>query len=526
MAEQSRKRNYGAKPSSSKDSSFKKTRSRSEDTKEGGKSSFSKYGSKKTGGYRSEGSEDSGRTKKYGSDSKPFEKKSGSFLERKSSDDKPFERSERSFKSEGRGSSGPKKSYGRSAKTESPRGSRSGDSTRKPFPSARSFKSKDDSGEETKRFDKPFKKDYEKSDRPSSFKGGSKSGSYEKKPFSTGRFKDKDPSEGGFKKSDKPFKRDGKRPERTTSDRNERSEKTSYSTDRKDFKLAGKRPGSSNDEFEDFEDNDFSSKKSSFSKEGESSRRPSGKPTTSRSEKDDDGKVRLNKFIANSGICSRREADQLIETGVISVNGKVITELGYKISPTDIIRYGGETIKREKPVYIVINKPKDYITTSEDPQERKTVLHIIGSSCQERVYPVGRLDRNSTGVLLLTNDGELTKKLTHPKYGKKKVYHVVLDKPLKMADMQKIAGGLELEDGPVTVDEINYVDNASSKKEVGIELHSGKNRIIRRIFESLDYKVIKLDRVYFAGLTKKNLSRGQWRYLTEKEISMLKMGTL
>lgn len=266
----------------------------------------------------------------------------------------------------------------------------------------------------------------------------------------------------------------------------------------------------------------------SFKRPGRTSieRKPKSSNTTKGSRENQDGLIRLNKFIANSGICSRREADQLIETGVISVNGKIITELGYKISPTDIINYGGETVKREKTVYILINKPKDYITTSDDPMDRKTVLHLIKGACPERVYPVGRLDRASTGVLLLTNDGELTKKLTHPRYEKKKIYHVVLDKPLKMSDMQRITDGVELEDGFVKVDEINYVTGAASKKEVGIELHSGKNRIIRRIFESLDYKVIKLDRVYFAGLTKKDLPRGRWRFLSEKEVSMLKMGNL
>jgi 23S rRNA pseudouridine2605 synthase len=233
------------------------------------------------------------------------------------------------------------------------------------------------------------------------------------------------------------------------------------------------------------------------------------------------GTVRLNKYIANAGICSRREADVLIETGAITVNGKIVSELGYKVSATDIVAYGGQGIRREKNVYLLLNKPKDYITTADDPLERKTVMHLIKGACKERVYPVGRLDRNSTGLLILTNDGELTKKLTHPRYEKKKIYHIELDRPLTKEDMNKILEGVELEDGMVHVDEISYVTGAASKKEVGIELHSGKNRVIRRIFEHLNYDVKKLDRVYFAGLSKKDLPRGRWRFLTDREVAML-----
>ncbi len=233
------------------------------------------------------------------------------------------------------------------------------------------------------------------------------------------------------------------------------------------------------------------------------------------------GTVRLNKYIANAGICSRREADVLIETGSITVNGKIVSELGYKVGPTDIVAYGGQGIRKERNVYILLNKPKDYITTADDPMERKTVMHLIKGACKERVYPVGRLDRNSTGLLILTNDGELTKKLTHPRYEKKKIYHIELDRPLAKADMEQILEGVELEDGMVHVDEISYVTGAETKREVGIELHSGKNRVIRRIFEHLGYDVKKLDRVYFAGLSKKDLPRGRWRFLTEREVAML-----
>jgi len=238
--------------------------------------------------------------------------------------------------------------------------------------------------------------------------------------------------------------------------------------------------------------------------------------------KEKDEPIRLNKYIAMSGICARREADELIKAGKVSVNGKIVTEMGTKVQLSDKIEVNGKPVFPEKKVYILINKPKDYVTTVDDPHAKKTVMDIIKNATKERVYPVGRLDRNTTGVLLLTNDGDLTKKLTHPSFNKKKVYHATLDKPLIKADMEKIAEGFELEDGFIKADAISYIEG--NKKEIGIELHSGKNRIVRRIFEHLDYKVIKLDRVYFAGLTKKKLTRGKWRFLNEKEITMLKMG--
>ena len=237
----------------------------------------------------------------------------------------------------------------------------------------------------------------------------------------------------------------------------------------------------------------------------------------------EDGLIRLNKFISNSGVCSRREADVLISTGVVKVTGKVVTELGTKISPADKIQVGDQVIKQEKPVYILLNKPKGYITTVEDPENRRTVMELIQGACRERVYPVGRLDRNTMGLLLFTNDGLMAKKLTHPRYGIRKVYHVFLDQPLKNADLQKIRDGIDLEDGFIKVDQIEYVGEGADRKQVGVEIHSGKNRIVRRIFEKLDYKVTKLDRVVFAGLTKKNLPRGEWRFLEEKEINMLNM---
>ena len=233
--------------------------------------------------------------------------------------------------------------------------------------------------------------------------------------------------------------------------------------------------------------------------------------------------LRLNKFLANAGVCSRREADEFIQAGVVTVNGEVVTELGTKILRSDEVKFHDAPVSLEKKVYVLLNKPKDYVTTSDDPQQRKTVMDLVKDVCPERIYPVGRLDRNTTGVLLLTNDGDLASKLTHPKFLKKKVYHVHLDKNLTAHDMEQIREGVTLEDGEIKADAIEYADE-HDKSQVGIEIHSGKNRIVRRIFESLGYRVTKLDRVQFAGLTKKNLRRGDWRFLTEKEVDMLRMG--
>ena len=234
--------------------------------------------------------------------------------------------------------------------------------------------------------------------------------------------------------------------------------------------------------------------------------------------------IRLNKFLANAGICSRREADEFITAGVISVNGVVVTELGTKIQRTDEVKFHDQPVSIERKTYVLLNKPKDCVTTSDDPQARKTVMDCVKDACKERIYPVGRLDRNTTGVLLLTNDGDLASKLTHPKFLKKKIYHVYCDKNVTKADLDQIAAGITLEDGEIRADAVSYASE-TDKKQVGIEIHSGKNRIVRRIFESLGYKVIKLDRVYFAGLTKKGLKRGDWRFLTEQEVNMLRMGS-
>lgn len=237
---------------------------------------------------------------------------------------------------------------------------------------------------------------------------------------------------------------------------------------------------------------------------------------------EDDGLIRLNRYIANAGICSRRKADELIIAGVVSVNGEVVNELGLKVDPMkDEIRYNGETLKREKNVYVLLNKPKDYITTTEDPQERRTVMHLVEKASRERIYPIGRLDRNTTGLLLMTNDGDLADKLSHPRSNITKLYQVELNKALAQGDLNKLQFGLELEDGPIKPDSVAYV-TGGTKREVGVQIHSGKNRIVRRMFEHLGYEVVKLDRVVYANLTKKDLPRGRWRFLDEKEIIQLK----
>ena len=234
------------------------------------------------------------------------------------------------------------------------------------------------------------------------------------------------------------------------------------------------------------------------------------------------GEMRLNRFLSNAGVCSRREADDFIQAGVVSVNGKVVSELGTKVKMTDVVKFHDQTVKVERKVYILLNKPKDCVTTLDDPQGRMSVIDLVKDACNERIYPVGRLDKNTTGVLLLTNDGEMTAQLTHPKYNKKKIYHVFLDKPVSEEDLQKILTGINLEDGEIHADAAEIVDDDPC--QIGIEIQSGRNRIVRRIFEHLGYDVQKLDRVYFAGLTKKNLPRGRYRFLTDKEVKMLQMG--
>ena len=246
------------------------------------------------------------------------------------------------------------------------------------------------------------------------------------------------------------------------------------------------------------------------------------RPVKRKTVKTEEWPMRLNKYLAHAGIASRREADELIKNGMVTVNGEVVTEMGYKVNETDEVRFGGELVRPEKKVYVLLNKPKNYITTTKDERNRKTVMELVKDASKYRIYPVGRLDRKTTGVLLLTNDGELAEKLLHPKNKVEKIYHVVLDRNLKSSDMEKIRQGLKLDDGMIYVDDISYIQGAP-KSEVGIKIHSGRNRIVRRIFEHLGYDVKKLDRVMFAGLTKKGLERGKWRHLTKKEVDFLKM---
>ena len=292
------------------------------------------------------------------------------------------------------------------------------------------------------------------------------------------------------------------------------------------------RPRRTEERTGDFRKSD--NRKGGFSSEGRP-RRDDGKKRSSAPRRDDKaksypkynpnkqtGEMRLNRFISQSGVCSRREADDFILAGVVTVNGQVVTELGTKIMPTDEVRFHDEKLQGEKNVYLVLNKPKGYVTSLEDPHADKTVMDLVRGACSERVYPVGRLDKNSLGLLLITNDGDITRQLTHPSYHKKKIYQVTLDKPLTRADMDSLTEGITLEDGDIFADEVAYA--SEDKRTVGVEIHSGRNRIVRRMFEHLGYTVQKLDRVYYAGLTKKNLKRGAWRFLTKDEVMRLKTG--
>lgn len=403
---------------------------------------------------------------------------------------------------------------------------------------------------------KPFKKEYDKdskySDKPKRSFGNSEERKPYKKKFDSEKeskydYKPKRNSDGEEDK--KPFKRDFKfddKPRKSFSNNEDRKPfKKDLSDDKKGFKF--KKTGSKFNEAAKFEKDDKKPHRKSsrsFNEDSDKTKRvkfdefEDGKTFSNVSKNDGDkksfkkpnlvkktasadGLTRLNKYLSNAGIASRRDADVLIQSGVVKVNGIVIDQLGYKIKEGDKVTYGDAPVKSERKVYLLLNKPKDYITTVDDPQERKTVMELIKGACKERLYPVGRLDRNTTGLLLFTNDGEITTKLTHPKFGVKKVYHVSLNKGLKTEDFKAITEGVELEDGLVKADDLAFV--GEGKKEIGIEIHSGRNRIVRRLFEHLGYDVIKLDRVVFAGLTKKDLPRGKHRFLTAKEIGFLQM---
>ncbi|MCX2478897.1 pseudouridine synthase [Pedobacter sp. MC2016-15] len=376
-----------------------------------------------------------------------------------------------------------------------PRGGREGDN--------KDFKSRPPRDGERSSFKPREGRDTEGSFRPKSPRSAGGPSSFKPRAFKEGSSKEMPRNESrSYVKKDN-FSSDGERPFRTF----DKKSSTSRSTDSRPFRkradgsplLSGGKP---------------------FSKD-----RPAAAPVMrSRKESNsvDDGKIRLNRYIANSGICSRRKADELIAAGVVSVNGVPVSELGHKVDPSkDEVRYNGELLKREKRVYVLLNKPKDYITTTDDPQERRTVMSLVEKASRERIYPVGRLDRNTTGLLLMTNDGDLADKLSHPKNGITKIYHVELSKSLSQGDLNKIQFGLELEDGIIKPDSVSYVAGGS-KREVGIQIHSGKNRIVRRIFEHLGYEVVKLDRVVYGNLTKKDLPRGRWRYLEEHELIQIK----
>ncbi len=364
------------------------------------------------------------------------------------------------------------------------------------------FKSRSTSSESTKKTERNFEK--KPGERPfgkksfSSDKGPEKRGD-SKRPFGKKSYGDK--SEGGFD-GEKAF---GKKPFKGGFDKKAGERKHDRPFERKPL---GERK---------YTDRNEGRKWSSEERLEPQTRSRKNTPAAK-----DDGLIRLNRYIANAGICSRRKADELIEAGVVSVNGEVVSELGFKVDPAkDVIRYNGETLKREKMVYVLLNKPKDYITTTDDPQERRTVMQLVDKASRERIYPVGRLDRNTTGLLLMTNDGDLAEKLSHPRNNITKIYNVELNKNLTQGDFNKLQFGLELEDGLIKPDVVSYVQGAS-KREVGIQIHSGKNRIVRRMFEHLGYEVVKLDRVVYANLTKKDLPRGRWRYLEDKEIIQLK----
>ncbi len=500
------------RPRTSGDSSEKRSYTKKEDSSERPRKSFgdsekSFSGEKRAYGKRQDGSFKSKSSGGFGGGEKrSYTKRDDSDGPRKNFGDgerKPFvKREDGKYESAGPRKSygdrdGEKRSYTKREDSDRPRKS-FGDGERKPF--VKREDGKYESAGPRKSYGDGEKRSYTKredSDRPRrSFGDG------ERKPFVK--------REGGD--SDRPRKSYGDGEKRSYEKRDD-GEKRSY-TKREDSGKASK-----SFERRDF-DKPYEPKLSKTERVVEKSKKAGPSKTSDQKGVGDDA-VRLNRYVANAGICSRREADVLIATGVVTVNGKIVTEMGYKVNPTDVVTYGGVPIKNEVKKYLLLNKPKDYITTMDDPEERKTVMELIRKACKERLYPVGRLDRNTTGVLLFTNDGDLTAKLTHPKFNVRKVYHVILDKRITSEDFKTLSEGVELADGPIKPDAIEYV--GEGKSELGVEIHSGRNRIVRRLFEHLGYEVMKLDRVAFAGLTKKDLPRGKHRFLTPKEIDFLKM---
>ncbi|OAQ40615.1 pseudouridylate synthase [Pedobacter psychrophilus] len=490
------------------------------DKKPYGTRSEGSYGDKKPYGTRSEGSNDRkpyGDRKENFGDKKPFGSREGSYGDRKpfgekregSNDRKPYgDRKESSF--------GDRKPFGEK---------REGSNDRKPFGDRKESSFGDrkpfgDRKESSFGDRKPFGDKRESSFGDRKPFGDKREGSFgDRKPFGEREGGDRKP----YQKKDTSFE-----------GRKAYGEKRNFNktdSERKPFVSSDKSFGGEKTPYANRE-NYNNSDENSFKRRSDDLRRDSNQfnddqvklksRSNNKSFRNEDDTIRLNRFISNAGICSRRKADELIAAGVVSVNGEAVTELGTKVNPAiDQVRYNGELLKRGKMVYVLLNKPKDYITTTDDPQERKTVMDLVDKATSDRIYPVGRLDRNTTGLLLLTNDGDLADKLSHPKNSISKIYNVELDKALSQGDFNKIAFGLELEDGFIKPDDVRYV-TGGSKSEVGIQIHSGKNRIVRRIFESLGYDVIKLDRVIYANLTKKDLTRGRWRYLTEQEIIQLK----
>jgi 23S rRNA pseudouridine2605 synthase len=456
--------------------------------------------------------------------------------------------------------SGSDKNAGKSPSFSRPSGSRFKNSDNDNT-SRRKFTDKEEKGDRrdgrTSQSDRPAKKSYASGEKKSYSSGERKSYSPgEKKSFSSGERKsyssgerksyspgDKKSFSSGEGKSYSSGERksysSGERKSYSPGDKKSFSsgERKSYSSGERKNYSSGDRKGYSSGERKNRFNADEGSNRSygerpanrGFRNNGEDDRRPAKRPEKvlrsrkqATEETEDDGLIRLNRYISNAGICSRRKADELIVAGVVTVNGEVISELGHKVDPMkDVIRYNGETLKREKMVYVLLNKPKDYITTTDDPQERRTVMQLVEKASKERIYPIGRLDRNTTGLLLLTNDGDLADKLSHPRNNILKLYQVELNKSLTQGDLNKIMFGIELEDGFIKPDMVTYVQGGT-KREVGIQIHSGRNRIVRRIFEHLGYEVVKLDRTVYANLTKKDLPRGRWRYLDEKELGQLK----
>jgi 23S rRNA pseudouridine2605 synthase len=535
------------RPRTSGDSSEKRPYTKREDSdgprKSYGDSEKSFSGEKRAYGKRLDGSFKSKSSSGFGGGEKrSYTKRDDSDGPRKSFGDgerKPFvKREDGKYESAGPRKSygdGEKRSYTKREDSDRPRKS-FGDGERKPF--VKREDGKYESAGPRKSYGDGEKRSYTKredSDRPrKSFGDG------ERKPFvkrEDGKYESAGPrkSYGDGEKRSYTKREDGDRPRRSFGDGERKPfvkrESGDFDKPRKSYgdgerKPYAKREGGdfdkprkSYDDKKSF-DKPYEPRLSKTQRVVEKSKKAGPSKTSDQKGVSDDA-VRLNRYVANAGICSRREADVLIATGVVTVNGKIVTEMGYKVNPTDVVTYGGVPIKNEVKKYLLLNKPKDYITTMDDPEERKTVMELIRKACKERLYPVGRLDRNTTGVLLFTNDGDLTAKLTHPKFNVRKVYHVVLDKRITSEDFRTLSEGVELADGPIKPDAIEYV--GEGKSELGVEIHSGRNRIVRRLFEHLGYEVMKLDRVVFAGLTKKDLPRGKHRFLTPKEIDFLKM---